>query len=92
MIVGTPEQVADDIVEWVDTRASDGFVINIDVQPAGFVEFIDGVVTELQDRGRFRREYAHDTLRDNLGVAGAPPGGATASGESSGSVRDGGRR
>ncbi|CAJ64019.1 MULTISPECIES: NtaA/DmoA family FMN-dependent monooxygenase [Frankia] len=93
LIVGTPEQVADDIVEWVDTRASDGFVINIDVQPAGFVEFIEGVVTQLQDRGRFRREYAHDTLRGNLGIGGAPAGGrASAAGESSGPVHDGERR
>jgi len=77
MIVGTPEQVADDIVSWVDTGASDGFTINIDVQPSGFVDFTEGVVAELQDRGRFRREYAHDTFRENLGVSPrplAPPG------------------
>ncbi|MFH8249623.1 NtaA/DmoA family FMN-dependent monooxygenase [Microbacterium sp. B2969] len=69
VIVGTPEQVADDIEHWVDTGAADGFTINIDVQTSGFRAFVDGVVAELQDRGRFRREYEHDTLRGNLGLA-----------------------
>jgi len=68
VIVGTPEQVADDIELWVDAGAADGFTINIDVQTSGFEAFIDGVVVELQDRGRFRREYEYDTLRENLGL------------------------
>lgn len=68
VIIGTPEQVADDIENWVDTGAADGFTINIDVQTSGLVAFVDGVVTELQDRGRFRREYEHETLRENLGL------------------------
>jgi len=38
------------------------------VQTSGFEAFIDGVVVELQDRGRFRREYEYDTLRENLGL------------------------
>ncbi|MEF2977259.1 NtaA/DmoA family FMN-dependent monooxygenase [Subtercola sp. YIM 133946] len=68
VLVGTPEQVADDIENWVDTGAADGFTINIDVQTSGFEAFVDGVVVELQHRGRFRREYEHDTLRGNLGL------------------------
>lgn len=72
MIVGTPEQVADDIEHWVDTGAADGFTINIDVQPTGVVDFATGVVAEPQDRGRFRREYAHDTFRENLGLPAHP--------------------
>lgn len=68
VIVGTPEQVADDIENWVDTGAADGFTINIDRQLDGLESFIDGVVAELQDRGRFRREYEFDTLRENLGL------------------------
>ncbi|WP_181782467.1 NtaA/DmoA family FMN-dependent monooxygenase [Pseudonocardia pini] len=81
MIVGTPEQVADDIEHWVDTGAADGFTINIDVQPAGFVDFTTGVVAELQDRGRFRREYAHDTFRENLGLSPHPLGSADTAAE-----------
>jgi FMN-dependent oxidoreductase (nitrilotriacetate monooxygenase family) len=69
VIVGTPEQVADDIVDWVDSGASDGFNINIDVQTEGLEQFIDGVVGELQTRGRFRHDYEYETFRENLGVA-----------------------
>ncbi|GGF22146.1 NtaA/DmoA family FMN-dependent monooxygenase [Subtercola lobariae] len=73
VIIGTPEQVANDIEHWVDTDAADGFTINIDVQTSGFEAFVDGVVGELQDRGRFRREYEHDTLRGNLGLGSSLP-------------------
>jgi FMN-dependent oxidoreductase (nitrilotriacetate monooxygenase family) len=69
VLIGPPEQVADNIIEWVDDGASDGFNINIDVQPEGLEQFIDGVVAELQKRRRFRTEYQHETFRENLGVA-----------------------
>jgi hypothetical protein len=32
-------------------------------------QFLDGVVAELQRRGRFRTEYEYETFRGNLGVA-----------------------
>jgi FMN-dependent oxidoreductase (nitrilotriacetate monooxygenase family) len=69
VVIGTPEQVAEDIVDWVDDGASDGFNINIDVQTEGLHQFIDGVVAELQRRGRFRRDYEFETFRENLGVS-----------------------
>ena len=69
VIIGPPEQVADDIVDWVDSGAADGFTINIDVQTEGLETFVDGVAGELRRRGRFRREYEHQTFRENLGVA-----------------------
>lgn len=31
-------------------------------------DFVDTVVPELQDRGVFRTEYEHETLRENLGL------------------------
>jgi alkanesulfonate monooxygenase SsuD/methylene tetrahydromethanopterin reductase-like flavin-dependent oxidoreductase (luciferase family) len=49
--------------------ASDGFNVNIDVQTEGLDQFIDGVVAELQRRGRFGTEYEYETFRENLGVA-----------------------
>ena len=69
VLIGTPDQVASDIIEWVDDGASDGFNVNIDVQTEGLEQFIDGVVAELQRRGRFRTEYEYETFRENLGVA-----------------------
>ena len=69
VLIGTPEQIADDIIEWVDEGAADGFNINVDVLPDGLQRFIDGPVAELQRRGRFRTEYEHATFRENLGIA-----------------------
>lgn len=66
-LIGTPEQVADGIIEWVDSDVSDGFNVNADVQPEGLNRFGD-VVTELQNRGRFRKEYEHDSFRENFGL------------------------
>ena len=69
MIVGTPEQVADDLVDWVDSGACDGFNFNIDRYTDGLDHLVDWLVPELQGRGRFRTEYEHTTFRANLGIA-----------------------
>ncbi|MFD2501191.1 hypothetical protein ACFSTI_22970 [Rhizorhabdus histidinilytica] len=37
-------------------------------RPADFDRFLTGVVPILQDRGLFRRDYEHDTLRGHLGL------------------------
>lgn len=66
-IFGTPEQIADTIIEWRDSGVSDGFNVNIDVQPDGLDRFRD-VISVLQDRGRFRKEYEHDNFRKNYGL------------------------
>ncbi len=66
-IFGTPEQIADTIVEWVDSDVSDGFNINVDVQPAGVDRFKD-VITELQNRGRYHTDYESDSFRANYGL------------------------
>lgn len=68
VVVGTPEQVADDIVTWVDASAADGFNLNVDVQTEGLVDIVEGLIPALQARGRFRTEYEGTTLRDNLGL------------------------
>lgn len=69
-IFGTAEQIADTIIDWIDTDVADGFNINVDVQPDGVKRF-KRVISVLQERGRFRTEYEHDTFRANFGL---PPG------------------
>ncbi|KVE28473.1 monooxygenase [Burkholderia singularis] len=69
VIVGTPEQVADDIAHWFDAGAADGFNLMPDVLPGGLQDFVDGVVPILQRRGIFRTEYEGATLRDHLGLS-----------------------
>ncbi|MDM0119062.1 LLM class flavin-dependent oxidoreductase [Variovorax arabinosiphilus] len=69
VIVGTPEQIADDIEHWFRAGAADGFNLMPDQLPDGLQDFVDGVVPILQKRGLFRTEYSGRTLREHLGIA-----------------------
>jgi Coenzyme F420-dependent N5,N10-methylene tetrahydromethanopterin reductase and related flavin-dependent oxidoreductases len=68
IVVGTPEQVADDIEYWFTSNAADGFNVMPDVLPSGFDDFADHLVPELQRRGLFREDYDEPTLRQRLGL------------------------
>jgi len=68
VVVGTPEQVADDIAHWFGAGAADGFNLMPDQLPGGLQDFVDGVVPILQKRGLFRTEYEGRTLREHLGL------------------------
>jgi alkanesulfonate monooxygenase len=67
-MVGTAETIADEMEEWIETEASDGFTVMFPYLPGGLDDFADCVVPELQRRGLFRRDYEGATLRDNLGL------------------------
>jgi alkanesulfonate monooxygenase len=67
-MVGTPGTIADEMAEWLETKASDGFTVMFPYLPGGLDDFVTGVVPELQRRGLFRREYEGKTLRENLGL------------------------
>ncbi|MCR8657155.1 LLM class flavin-dependent oxidoreductase [Paenibacillus endoradicis] len=67
-IVGTPEQIADQLELWIQNRAADGFNIMPPYLPGGLDEFVDKVIPILQQRGLFRYEYEGDTLREHLGL------------------------
>ena len=67
--IGTPEQEADTMQAWFEAGAADGFLMPASVLPQGFNDFVDLVLPVLKDRGLFRTEYEHDTLRGNLGLA-----------------------
>jgi alkanesulfonate monooxygenase SsuD/methylene tetrahydromethanopterin reductase-like flavin-dependent oxidoreductase (luciferase family) len=68
IVVGTPEQVADDIELWYRHGAADGFNVMPDVLPSGFDDFADHLVPVLQRRGLFRTDYESATLRGHLGI------------------------
>ena len=72
IVIGTPEQVADDLIDWIDTDACDGFNFNIDRYTDGLEHLVDRLVPELQARGRFRTEYESSTFRGNLGLPDEP--------------------
>ena len=67
-IMGTPGMIADQMQEWLESRACDGFNVMFPYLPGGLKDFVTLVVPELQRRGLFRREYEGTTLRENLGL------------------------
>jgi alkanesulfonate monooxygenase SsuD/methylene tetrahydromethanopterin reductase-like flavin-dependent oxidoreductase (luciferase family) len=77
--IGTPAHVAEQLNEFVQTDASDGFILVPHLTPGGLDEFADTVVPLLQERGVFRTEYEGETLRDHLGLAPLPVRTAAAS-------------
>jgi FMN-dependent oxidoreductase (nitrilotriacetate monooxygenase family) len=67
-MIGTPKTIADEMQEWLETEASDGFTIMFPYLPGGLDDFVTQVVPELQGRGLFRRDYEGMTLREHLGL------------------------
>jgi len=67
-MLGTPKMIADQMEEWIEARASDGFTLQFPYLPMGLDDVIERVVPELQRRGLFHREYEGTTLRENLGL------------------------
>jgi len=68
-IVGTPEQIADQLEEWFLNEGADGFNIMPPTFPDGLNDIVELVIPELQRRGLFRTEYESNTLRGNLGLS-----------------------
>ena len=70
-VVGTVEQVADQLEQIVDAEGSDGFMFSTVHMPGSIDEFAP-VLQALQRRGRFRKEFEGPTLRDRLGTRPLP--------------------
>ena len=83
-MVGTPQTIADEMEEWLDSGGCDGFNIMFPYVPGGLDDFVDRVVPELQRRGLFRtrirgadaaREFGLEAARKPLfrgaGLSGA---------------------
>jgi FMN-dependent oxidoreductase (nitrilotriacetate monooxygenase family) len=67
-LIGTPQQIADEMEHWFRTGATDGFNVMAPWLPGGMTDFINLVVPELRRRGLFRQQYTGRTLRDHLGL------------------------
>lgn len=64
-IVGTPEQIADELTEWRDAGMG-GINMAGQTFPQTDADFVDYVVPELQKRGLAQREYGSGTFREKL--------------------------
>ncbi|HZM30642.1 MAG TPA: LLM class flavin-dependent oxidoreductase [Acidimicrobiales bacterium] len=67
--VGTAKAVADQMEEWFEGDACDGFVVAATHVPGAYEDVVRMVVPELQRRGLFRTRYTGATLREHLGLA-----------------------
>ena len=65
-MVGSPQQVADDLESWIAETGLDGFNLTRIVTPESYVDFIDLVIPELQRRGSYKTAYDDGTLREKL--------------------------
>lgn len=70
LLVGSPTQVADELLAWIDETGLDGFNLTRIVTPESYADFIDLVVPELQARGAYKTAYADGTLRHKVFGAG----------------------
>jgi alkanesulfonate monooxygenase SsuD/methylene tetrahydromethanopterin reductase-like flavin-dependent oxidoreductase (luciferase family) len=64
-LVGTPEQIADELERWQDAGV-DGINIINHVIPGSYAEFIEGLLPELRRRGLAQTDYHPGTFRDKL--------------------------
>ncbi|MGU3537558.1 LLM class flavin-dependent oxidoreductase [Methylobacterium sp. A54F] len=65
-IVGSPSEVADELLDWAEATDVDGFNLTRAVAPETLEAFVDLVVPELQARGAFKTAYREGTLREKL--------------------------
>ena len=65
---GSAKDVADEMEQWFTEGACDGFVVAGSYLPGSYEDFVRLVVPELQRRGLHQKEYAGNTLRENLGL------------------------
>ena len=64
-IVGTPEQIVDEVEKWQDAGI-DGLNIMNHVLPGSYNNFIEGVLPELRRRGLAQSEYTPGSLRHKV--------------------------
>ncbi len=65
-VVGSPQDVADELIGWAEETDVDGFNLFRLVVPESLNAFVDLVVPELQSRGVYKTAYREGTLREKL--------------------------
>lgn len=65
-VVGSGEQIADILQEWVRDTDVDGFNLAYAITPGTFEDVVEFVIPELQARGVYPTDYDAGTLREKL--------------------------
>jgi alkanesulfonate monooxygenase SsuD/methylene tetrahydromethanopterin reductase-like flavin-dependent oxidoreductase (luciferase family) len=63
VIVGSAEEVANDLFAWVEETDIDGFNLSRIVRPESLEDFVDLVVPIFQERGAYTSSRMNDILR-----------------------------
>ncbi len=66
VMVGSAQDIAEEMISWVENGACDGFVLMPADMPTSLNDFADYVVPVLQQRAAFRTAYEGTTLREHL--------------------------
>jgi FMN-dependent oxidoreductase (nitrilotriacetate monooxygenase family) len=69
-IVGSVEEVAEELIAWMDQADVDGFNLSRTVTPECLEDVVRLLVPALQERGRYKRGYQPGTYREKLFGAG----------------------
>ncbi|WP_445494870.1 hypothetical protein [Photorhabdus sp. SF281] len=72
ILIGSYQQVATQMVQWLQEKACDGFNLMPPYMPGCLEEFVTHVVPELQKRGVFKTDYKSGTLREKLNIPKPP--------------------
>ena len=68
LIIGDPNEVADELIRWHEISGVDGFNFTYAVSPGSFEDLVDYVIPVLQERGYAQKEYPREgiSFRENL--------------------------
>ena len=66
LIIGSGATVAEKLIQLIDDTGIDGFNLTRTVAPESHHDFIQWVIPELQQRGRYKTEYENGSLRHKL--------------------------
>jgi FMN-dependent oxidoreductase (nitrilotriacetate monooxygenase family) len=84
-LVGTADDIADELEAWFTGGAADGFNLVAPILPGSLDDFTELVLPALRRRGLFDGSYRGSTLRERLGLPAVPsPGRSSSSPSSSG--------
>ncbi|MED4402653.1 LLM class flavin-dependent oxidoreductase [Metabacillus fastidiosus] len=67
-LIGTPEEVVDQMEIWLEAGVADGFNLMPPTLPGSLEDFVELIVPEMQKRGIFREKYEGHTFREHLGL------------------------
>lgn len=67
-LIGTPEEIVDQMEIWFEAGVADGFNLMPPTLPGSLADFVDLIVPEMQKRGIFREQYEGHTFREHLGL------------------------